>query len=77
MSRGSSSGEGFGAGRGKGVRKGPPIVWEGPLGPDFYPEPVLASVVQMMAEGADGGHCFFKCPRAWVTLTNVCFLHVS
>jgi hypothetical protein len=24
----------------KGVRKGPPIVWEGSLGPDFFEEPI-------------------------------------
>ena len=33
MSGGSSKG-----GRGKGGRKGPPIVWEGSLGPDFFLE---------------------------------------
>jgi len=38
---GLSSGKGFGGGRGKGLRKGPPIVWEGPVGPEIYPEPVF------------------------------------
>ena len=39
-SGGSSSGKGFGGGRGKGVRKGPSIVWEGSLGPDSFEEPI-------------------------------------
>jgi hypothetical protein len=26
-------------------------------------------LVQMCAEGTDGGHRFFKCPRAWVIVT--------
>ena len=39
-SGGSSSGKGFGGGRGKGVRKGPPIVWEGSLGPDSFEEAI-------------------------------------
>ena len=38
-SGGSSSGKGFGGGRGKGVRKGPPIVG-GSLGPDSFEEPI-------------------------------------
>ena len=38
---GSSSGKGFGGGRGKGLRKGPPIMWEGPVDPEIYPEPVF------------------------------------
>ena len=104
MSGGSSSGKGFDGGRGKGLRKGPPIVWEGPVGPEIYPEPVFEfpvqskseftttkplrgydyrkeewpkcihgedCVVQMMTEREDGGRCFFKCPRAWVTLINL------
>ena len=41
MSGGSSSRKGFGAGREKVVRKGPPIVWEGSVGPEIYPEPVF------------------------------------
>ena len=104
MSGGSSSGKGFGCGRGKGLRKGPPIMWEGPVGPEIYPEPVFEfpvqskseftttkplrrydnrkeewpkcmhgedCVVQMMTEGEDGCRRFFKCPRAWVILTNL------
>jgi len=36
-SGGSSSGKGFGFGRGRGGgRKGPPIVWEGSIGPEFF-----------------------------------------
>ena len=27
-------------------------------------------LVQMLAEGTDGGRRFFKCPRAWVILTT-------
>ena len=104
MSGGSSSGKGFDGGRGKGLRKGPPIVWEGSVGPEIYPEPVFEfpvqskseftttkplrgydnrkeewpkcmhgedCAVQMITEGEDGGRRFFKCPRAWVTLTNL------
>ena len=41
MSGGSSSGKGFDGGRGKGLRKGPPIVWEGLVGPEIYPEPMF------------------------------------
>jgi hypothetical protein len=40
MFGGSSSRKGSGTGRGKGGRKGPPIVWEGSVGPDFYPKVV-------------------------------------
>ena len=29
-------------------------------------------LVQMCAEGTDGGRRFFKCPRAWVILTTNC-----
>ena len=80
-------------------------MWEGPVGPEIYPEPVFEfpvqskseftttkplrgydnhkeewpkcmhgedCVVQMMIEGEDGGRRFFKCPRVWVTLTNLC-----
>ena len=107
---GSSSGKGFSGGRGKGLRKGPPIVWEGPVGPEIYLEPVFEfpvqskseftttkplrgynnhkedwpkcmhgedCLVQMMTKGEDGGRRFLKCPRAWVTLTNLCLYHVS
>ena len=41
MSEGSSSGKGFGSGKGKWGRKGPPVVWDGPLDPDLFPELVL------------------------------------
>ena len=47
---GSSSCKGFGGGRGKGLRKGPPIVWEGPIGPEIYPEPVCEFPVQRKSE---------------------------
>jgi len=50
MSGGSSSGKGFGGGRRKGLRKGPPIVWEGPVGPEIYPEPVFEFPVQSKSE---------------------------
>jgi hypothetical protein len=38
---GSSSRKGVGRRRGKGEKKGDPIVWEGSLGPDFYDEPLF------------------------------------
>ena len=42
MSGGGSSGKNYyGFGKGKGGRKGDPIIWEGPLGPDSFPEPVF------------------------------------
>ena len=42
MSGGGSSGKNYyGFGKGKGRRKGDPIIWEGPLGPDSFPEPVF------------------------------------
>ena len=31
----------------------------------------------MMTEGEDGGRRFFKCPRAWVPVTNLYLLPVS
>ena len=37
---GSSSGKCVGKGRGKGGGKGPPILWDGSLGPDFFDEPL-------------------------------------
>ena len=37
---GSSSGKCVGKGRGKGGSKGPPILWDGSLGPDFFDEPL-------------------------------------
>ena len=100
-------GKGFGIGIGKWGRKGPPIVWDGPLGPESFPEavyefPVKSKsdfsddsslrgydpckedwpkcvhgedyLVQMCAEGTDGGRCFFKCPRAWVILSSTSLL---
>ena len=96
MSGGSSSG------KGKGGRKGPPVVWDGLLGPDLFPEPIFEFpaqskreftretplrrydnrkedwpkcrhredfLVQMCTDGMDGGRRFFKCPRAWVTIS--------
>ena len=50
MSGGSSSGKGFGDGRGKGLRKGPSIVWEGPVGPEIHPEPVFEFPIQSKSE---------------------------
>ena len=50
MPGGSSSRKGFGAGRGKGVRKGPPIVWEGSVGPEIYPEPVYEFPIQSKSD---------------------------
>jgi hypothetical protein len=50
MSGGSSSGKGFGTGRGKGGRKGPPIVWEGSVGPEFYSEAVYEFSVESKCE---------------------------
>ena len=50
MSGGSSSGKGFGGGRGKGLRKGPPVMWEGPVGTEIYPEPVFQFPVQSKSE---------------------------
>ena len=42
MSGGGSSGKNYyGFGKGKGGRKGDPIIWEGPLGPDSFPELVF------------------------------------
>ena len=42
MSGGGSSGKNYyGFGKEKGGRKGDPIIWEGPLGPDSFPEPVF------------------------------------
>ena len=46
MSGGLSSRKGFGAGRGKVARKGLPIVWEGSVGPEIYPEPVYEFPVE-------------------------------
>ena len=102
-SGGSSSGKGFGFERGKGDRKGPPIVWAGSIGPESFLEAVYEfpvesrsdftkdsplrgydnrredwpkcmhgedCLVQMCAEGMDGGCRFFNCPRTWVILST-------
>ena len=50
MSGGSSSGKASGAGRGKGGRKGPPIVWEGSFGPDFFSEVVYEFPVESKSD---------------------------
>ena len=50
MSAGSSGGKGFGTGKGKGGRKGPPVVWDGPLGPDVFPEPIFEFPAQTKRE---------------------------
>ena len=33
-------------------------------------------LVQMFTEGIDGGHRFFKCPRAWVITITICFINM-
>jgi hypothetical protein len=33
-------------------------------------------LVQMCADGTDGGRHFFKCPRAWVILRTICLLNM-
>ena len=50
MSRGSSSGKDFDSGKGKGGRKGPPVVWDGPLGPDLFLEPIFEFPAQSNRE---------------------------
>ena len=51
MSGGGSSGKNYyGFRKGKGGRKGYPIIWEGPLGPDFFPEPVFEFLPQHKSE---------------------------
>ena len=51
MSGGGSSGKGYyGFGKGKVGRKGDPIIWDGPLGPDFFPEPVFEFPPQHKSE---------------------------
>ena len=50
MSGGSSSGKASGVGRGKGGRKGPPIVWEGSLGPDLFSEAVYEFPVESKSD---------------------------
>ena len=51
MSEGGSSGKNYyGFVKGKWGRKGDPIIWEGPLGPDFFPEPVFEFPPQHKSE---------------------------
>jgi hypothetical protein len=50
MSGGSSSGKGFGTGRGKGGRKGPPIVWERSVGLESYSEAMYEFPVESKGE---------------------------
>ena len=45
-SGGSSSGKSFGFGRGKGARKGPPIVWPGSIGSEDFSEAVYEFPVE-------------------------------
>ena len=33
-------------------------------------------LVQMFTKGIDGGHRFFKCPRAWVIAITICFFNM-
>ena len=40
----------YGFGKGKRGRKGDPIIWEGPLGPDSFPEPVFEFPLQHKSE---------------------------
>ena len=43
MSGDGSSGKNYyGFGKGKGGRKGDPIIWKGPLGPDSFPNQCLS-----------------------------------
>ena len=49
-SGGSCSGKGFGFGRGKGARKGPPIVREDSIGPDFLSEVVYEFPVESRSD---------------------------
>ena len=51
ISGGGSSGKNYyGFGKGKGGRKGDSIIWEGPLVPDSFPEPVFEFSPQHMSE---------------------------
>ena len=51
MSGGGSSGKNYyDFGKGKGGRKGDPIIWEGPLGHDSFPEPVFEFPPQHKSE---------------------------
>ena len=49
-SGGSSSGKGFGLGRGKGARKGPPIVWPDSIGLEDFPEAVYEFSVESRSD---------------------------
>lgn len=46
MFGGSFSRKGFNSGGGKGDKKGPPIEWEGSLGPDYFREAVFEFLVE-------------------------------
>ncbi|XP_039835036.1 uncharacterized protein LOC120695892 [Panicum virgatum] len=50
MFGGSSSGKGLGRASGKGARKGPHIVWDGPIGPNFFGEAVYEFLVECKSE---------------------------
>ena len=51
MSGGGSSGKNYyGFGKEKGGRKGDPIIWDGPLGPDSFPELVFEFSTQHKSE---------------------------
>ena len=51
MSGDGSSGKNYyGFGKGKGGRKGDPIIWDGPLESDFFPEPVFEFSPQHKSE---------------------------
>ena len=50
MSGGGSSGKGYGSGKGKVGRKGDQIIWDGPLGPDYFPKPVFEFPPQHKSE---------------------------
>ena len=50
MSGGSSSAKGFGRESRNGGRKGPPIVWDGPVGPEFFGEAVYEFPVECKSD---------------------------
>ena len=50
MSGGSSSGKGWGFGRGKGATKGSPFVWDGSLGPEYFGEAVFEFPVESKSD---------------------------
>ena len=45
-----ASGKGFGFGRGKGARKGPPIVWPSSISPEDFPEAVYEFPFESMSD---------------------------